>query len=412
MRWLVFFVALILVTLFLVTTFSYSAAARADAAHYFPEDVIERGLQYSFERRLLFWPLMALRFGLLAVLVTTSLSRKLADLFARRTGGAWLPTVLLMGLAYFLADELITLPFALGQFSLMHAWNLTSRPLGDWLVDHAKGLGVAVVLDGITLVGLYLLLRWSPRRWWLAATVGSAVLAVGYAFLSPLLIEPIFNTFTPLRQTQWAPLESRLRALVERAGVAVEEILVVDASRQSNHTNAYFTGFGSTRRIVLYDNLLKNHTPAEIESVLGHELGHWQHDHIVKGISLGLLGALIGLFLLSRILLAVVGTGKLALRSPSDPAGLPLIILLAGLGTWLSMPFVNGVSRSFERQADQAALELAGQPEAFIAAEKRLAIDNIGNVAPLPFAVWLFATHPTAVERIRMAEQWRIGRRL
>jgi STE24 endopeptidase len=227
-----------------------------------------------------------------------------------------------------------------------------------------------------------------------------------------------------------------------RAGVPVNEILVMDASRQGKHTNAYFTGFGSTRRIVLYDTLLKplysvspqsaagvigmagsplpnaptsaaalvvdhhRRVADEIDTILAHEMGHWHHDHIVKGIALAALGAYVGLFAASWLLRRAVGRAPFGLRSPADPAGVPLLLLLSVLGAWLAAPIENKVSRRFESQADMAALQLTDQPEAFIEAEKRLARDNITNVAPTPFSVWLFATHPTAVERIRMAEEW------
>jgi STE24 endopeptidase len=407
MKWLIFFGAIVFVSLFLVTTFSKSSAAEAEARTYFSADEIEWGLQYSFERRLLFWPAFAVKLGILVALVTTSIARKSTDWLQRRVGGRWLPTVLLVGLCCFFGSELISLPFAIANFELAGAWGLTKRSLADWFGDYLAGLGVAAVTDGVTLVGLYVLLRWLPRRWWLAATFGGTALGVAYAILAPVLIEPIFNTFTPLGQTPWAYLESRVRALAQEGGVPVRDIYVIDASRQGFHSNAYFTGFGATQRIVLYDNLLKKCTPDEVASVLAHEIGHWQQRHIMKGIALGAVGSMIGLFILAQFLRVAVGRGELGLRSPSDPAGLPLILLLFILGQWLSMPVVNGISRFFERQADQVSLDLARQPDAFITAEKRLAIDNVGNVAPLPFSVWFFGSHPPPVERIRMAEQWR-----
>ena len=407
MRWLLFFGSLLFVTLFLVTTFSHSDAARAEASLYFPNDVIERGLQYSFERRLFFWLLFALRLGFLVLLVTTGLARRVTDWCHARTGQRWFATVVLVGLLYFLADALLVLPFGIARFYHLRAWGLTERAFLDWLSDHGKGLALAAVTDGIVLIGLYLLLRRLPKLWWLPAAAAGTTLAIAYAYLMPILIEPIFNTFTPLTQTQWAHLEGRVRTLIERADVPVKDIMVSDASRQGNHTNAYFSGFGPTRRIVMYDTLLRNHTPDEVESVLAHELGHWQNDHIVKGMTLAALGALFGSYLLALLLRLAVGRGRLALKAPSDPAGLPLILLLGMVGSWLAMPLENFISRHFEREADTAALVLAGQPEAFIAAEKKLAIDNISNVAPLPLSVWLFASHPPPVERIRMAEEFR-----
>src|SRR5262249_37403914 len=145
----------------------------------------------------------------------------------------------------------------------------------------------------------------------------------------------------------------------------------------------------------------------EMETILAHEMGHWRHHHIVKGIALATVAGLVALFLLSRILRWAVGRRPFLLTGPTDPAGVPLVLLLVMLGTWLTRPIQNGTSRSFERQADADALELARKPDAFIAAEKRLALHNLGNVAPTPFNTWIFATHPPTVERIQMAERWK-----
>jgi STE24 endopeptidase len=141
---------------------------------------------------------------------------------------------------------------------------------------------------------------------------------------------------------------------------------------------------------------------------MAHELGHWLYDHIVTGIALGGLALLFGFYVLARIL--IWAQSAFGIYGPSDPAGLPLVLLCGFLGSWLAMPLSCAVSRQFERQADMMALKLARQPDAFINAEKKLSIDNIGNVAPTPWNVWLFATHPPAVERIQMAEEWRRNR--
>src|SRR5207247_649827 len=143
--------------------------------------------------------------------------------------------------------------------------------------------------------------------------------------------------------------EPRVQALIDKAGVPVQEILVMNGSRQSNHSNAYFTGFGPTRRIVLYDTLLKNHDADEIESVLAHELGHWRRDHINKGILLGMVAALVGCCILDHCLRAAMRRGPWHLSGIADPAGLPLVLLLVFLGSWIAMPAGNLVSRHFER---------------------------------------------------------------
>ncbi len=449
--------ALVYVTLFALTTFTRSAQFESAAAAYFSPQEIERGLRLAFQRRLFFWGSTALQLLFLAVVVFSGCARRLADFCAqvvpaprpaagqahRRkyrllAGLHWLGVVLLVGAVCFLAVELLVLPLHLGNLANNRAWGLTERSTLDWLKDYALAVGITGLIGAIVLGGLYLLIRLFPRRWWLLAAVGSVGLGFLYALLLPVVINPLFATFTPLQDPY---LLARTRALAARAGVPVEEVLVSDASRQGRYTNAYFSGFGPTRRIVLYDTLLRPvTTPSpegvagmvglaagrtepgglaalllahrtvaldEVESILAHEIGHWQHDHIVKGILLAGLGGLIGLYLAARILRAAVGRAPFALRSPADPAGVPLVLLLSVLGTWVAAPVENFVSRHFEQQADAAALELARRPTAFISAEKRLVRTNLSNVAPTPFSIWLFATHPPTVERIRMAEEWR-----
>jgi STE24 endopeptidase len=443
MKWIIVTVVCIFLALFGLATFLPAPGAEAEATRYFSPVVIERGLEHSLEGKLLFWASTFVHLGALALVVLTGLARSLADVFLRWTGGRWLPAVLWMGVFLFLGDQVLSLPFALWNLEWQRAWGLTQRSAADWLVDYAKGVALSAVVGGIVVMGLYTLLRFFPRTWWALAAGGGTALAVVYAIILPIWINPLFNTFTPLEKTQWAYLQGPVRALAQRVGVPVQEILVMDASRQGSHTNAYFTGFGGTRRIVLYDTLLSSHTALspttvaatlalptsplgggawlaatpvlaraslgeeEVLSILAHEFGHWQHNHIVKGIAFGGVGALVGFFLLSRFLWSAIGRPPCCLKSLSDPAGLPLILLLVVLGTWCALPVENAISRVFERQADMASLELEDHADVFIEAEKRLARDNISNVAPNVFSVWLFATHPPAVERIQMAEQWR-----
>ncbi|MCI0639244.1 MAG: M48 family metalloprotease [Gemmataceae bacterium] len=383
---------------------SQDAVRRAEA--HFTADTIAHNAQFAWERRALFWAGALVELGFLVVLVFTKLGRRIADGCQFLNGGLWLPAVLLVGVFFFVAEILLRFPINVARFLHSTAWGMTSRPMEDWLLDYSKSVGVSAAIGAIVLVGLFLLLRWLPRLWWLPATAAASALAVAYAFVLPVVIEPIFNTFEPIEQTKWASLEPRFRDIVRRAGVEVDEVMVVDASRQGHHSNAYFTGFGATRRIVLYDNLLAKFTPAEVETILAHEVGHWYHDHIVLGIAMATGGALVAFILVACMLLWARGRGKLCLTSPSDPAALFLLLLLYVVGQWLAAPVQNAVSRHFERQADAASLKWAKQPDAFIAAEIRLAKENLINVAPLPFNVWLFASHPPVVDRIQMALDW------
>lgn len=412
MKWILLAGIAFFLALFALTTFaSPDADLEKQAKKYFTAADIQRGQEFSFQRRLLFWTGTFLHLGMLACIVASGFARKLADCCLAWARGRWLLAVLLVGAICYLADEALALPVALARLENLRAWGMTSRSTGDWLAERCLAHGVSAIAEGIVLVGLYLLFRYFPRAWPVLASLGGIALGVGFAVILPVWIAPLFNIFTPLEDTEWRYLREPVAELARRGGVPVDEILVMDASRQSSHTNAYFTGFGGTRRIVLYDTLLRQHMKAkdwrEVEVILAHEMGHWQHDHIVTGILLGGVAALVGFYLLFIILHGLVGRPPLCLTSPFDPAGVPLLMLLIAVGAWLAAPAGNAVSRHFERQADQVSLDMTRNPDVFIDAEKRLARDNISNVTPNRWSILFLATHPPTVERIRMAEEWK-----
>jgi STE24 endopeptidase len=426
------------VGIFVLNAFVPSATSQARAAKYFSPEVIDRGLQFAREARLISWASFSLQLALLTALVCTPWSRRLTDWFDRLTGHRWLLTLVLVSAAYLVISRLLSLPFGFIALEQARAWHMTERTVASWLLDWLKGIAVGGAEGAVILLGLYGSMHLFKRWWWLAAAVGGTVLGMVYAFVMPEVIQPLFNTFEPLHDSY---LRERVKALAQEAGVEVADVQVMDASTRGRHLNAYFIGFGSTRRIVLYDTLLKTNSGIdaastasalgalagqgmgpliavseamaarqegydETETILAHELGHWRHNHIVIGIALAGLGGLVGLFLLSRILNWAVNRRPFLLTGPTDPAGLPLVLLLLTIATWLTAPVQNYISRQFERQADESSLELSRNPEAFIASEKRMALGNLSNVAPTPFNVWMFSTHPPTVERIEMAEQW------
>lgn len=403
-------IAVVALTLLCAVTFiPYPPALEEARTAGFSDSTIETGLKFAFERRVLSWAYTALDLGLLYVLAMSGLGRRWADRFLAWTCGYRIPAALCMGLVYLVLHEIVYLPVGIARFYQTRAWGMGSADydLASWLRDHYLAAGVNLVWEAVVLIGFYALLILLPRIWWLIAPLGGGLLGIAYAYLAPIWINPLFNDFTPLEKTEWSAQQPRVQALIDKAGIPVEEILVMNASRQSQHTNAYFTGFGATRRIVLYDTLLKKHTPDEIESVLAHEIGHWQHDHIAKGILLGVIASVFGFWVLDRFLRGAVAQTPWNLQSTADPAGLWLILLLLSAGSWLAMPAENFVTRHFERQADEVSLQLAKKPAAFIDCERKMAIDNKSNVAPTPWSVWLFSSHPPTVERIRMAEDWK-----
>jgi STE24 endopeptidase len=390
-----------------LTLVARSPEREARAARHFSAEEMARGRQFSLERRGLFWAFTILQLALLLWLALSGVAPRMAAYAQRVSGDRWPLTLLAVGASCFLLQAALAFPERLfGGLYHLRAWGLTDRSLLSWLGDYGKGLALSAGIGALLLVLLYAAMRLLPRAWWLAAAGGSALVGVLLAFISPILIAPLFNRFVPLSETPHAALATRVRALTDAASLPVRDILVMDASRQGRSTNAYFSGFGSTRRIVLYDTLLANHTPDETLSVVAHEAAHWRQHHIVKGLGLGTLGAFAGFFVLSLLLDRAARSGAFGFQSVSDPASLPLILLLAFAGSFLVSPLEGWVSRGFEREADRIGLELGGSPEVAVAAEKRLVLDNIGNPAPSDLSIFLFASHPPAIERIESAEAW------
>lgn len=396
----------IFILLFLVTTFPRSSEARRRAEREkFTTAEIERGWELATQRNLIYWTGVFVTLGFYTWLVFSGRARRLTGWFDRRSGSRWPLTLIFIAAFCFFANKLLHLPLRIIGLENWRAWRMTNLSIADWLGDYGKSTLLSAGIGLVLLLGLYALMRWFPRRWWLIAAGLGSLAGVAFAFIMPLWIDPLFYNFWPLEEEN-PKLARKLEDLAERAGVPVQEVLVMDASRRGNHTNAYFTGFGSSRRIILYDTLLKNHPDDEVESIMAHEIGHWTHHHITKGLILAAVGGLVGFFLLSLILRWAVQRPPFWLKSPADPAGWPLIMLLIFLSSWLVSPVQNAVSRYFERQADMTSLQLAGNPKVFIKAERRLARENKSNVAPSPWSVWLFSTHPPTVDRIQMAREW------
>ncbi len=300
-------------------------------------------------------------------------------------------------------------PLALyGGFLRERAWGLSTQSFPQWLGDYAKGAALLAAFVLPAAVGLWALLRAAPRGWPWIAGVATALLAVVLTSLAPIAIDPLFHRFRPLDDVG---LERDVRALAARAGLPVDQVLEADASRRTTKANAYFAGLGRTVRIVLYDTLVRTAPPDEIRMVVAHEMGHWRHHHIWKGIGLGAVSATLAWGIAAWALRWAAARPALRLAGPADLAGLALIALVLAALDAASLPLQNAVSRAFERQADRTALELTGDPAAFVRGEVTLARSNLSDVAPARPIVWLLYTHPPVLERIAAAEAFARGRR-
>lgn len=370
------------------------------ALRYFTPEQIARGKSYMGGRYLLFGVRSTITLTILLILTLTPASRILRDVSAAWAGHRpWL-TLTLYAACLLLLFRMVHLPLDLyGGYVREHAFGLSTQTLGGWFKDWGKVLllQIGLLLPAVNL--LYALMHWSPHRWFIPATGVLGALIVLLTFLAPVLIDPLFHTFRPLKD---AELKERVLQLAERAGIPVEQVLEADASRRTVKSNAYVTGFGRTKRIVLYDTLLQRASPEEVEVVLAHEMGHRIHHHIWKGVGLSVLALFFG-FGISAVVLRW-GVTRGFLTHPADPAGLPLLALTLFALSLMTLPLQNAISRGFERQADLAALELSKNRDAYIKVEVDLARSNLADVTPPPWAVLLLYTHPPVLERIALAE--------
>ena len=287
-------------------------------------------------------------------------------------------------------------------FVLPHRYGQSNQSLKDWIMDGIKGMLIGAPIGLIVLEVFYVFLRAFPQTWWLWVAGFLLVFDVLLANLAPVLIMPIFNKYVPLGD-EHADLAERLIKLAERAKTKVRGVFKFDMSKRTKAANAALTGIGNTRRIILGDTLINEFTPDEIETVLAHELGHHVNRDILLGMAFGTLSTLVSLYLASLALHWAVGV--FGFNSPADPAALPALMLILTLYGLLTMPLDNAFSRWRERLADGYSLQATRQPEAFASAMTRLANQNLSEVDPEKWVVFLFYSHPPLEERIAMAQK-------
>ncbi len=299
---------------------------------------------------------------------------------------------------------LLNLPLTFYEgFLLPHRYDLSTQSLKDWLIDQLKSLVLGAVIGLPLLELLYLALRVTGDSWWLWAAAGMFFFTVLMANLGPVLVFPIFNKFVPL-EAEHADLAQRLVQLAEKAGTRVRGVFKFDMSRRTKAANAALIGLGNTRRIVLGDTLINEFTADEIETVLAHELGHHVHRDMPLLIGFGALVTGIGFYLVSLAMKGIVNT--FGFRGAWDVAAFPALMLIFDLYSLVITPLQNAFSRWRERLADEYALIMTGKPQAFAGALTRLANQNLSEVDPEPWVVWLFYSHPPLKERIERAQGW------
>jgi Zn-dependent protease with chaperone function len=326
---------------------------------------------------------------------------------ANRMGRRWLPSVMLYAVLFMLTYAMLTLPLAFYEgYVRQHEYGLSNQSFERWASDWLKGIAVSAFGLSLVLWIPYLLLRRSPRRWWLYAGLATAPIAAFVLVVSPIWIDPLFNDFGRLKDRT---LESRILALADRAGIPGSQVFQVEKSVDTKTVNAYVTGIGSSKRIVLWDTMLAKLNEDEILFVMSHEMGHFVLRHTLAVIALATALVTASLYVVHRAAGALIKRygGRFGFRQLSDTASFPLLLLLGTVVSLVTTPAVLAFSRHQEHEADRFALELTRNNHAAGTTFVRLQQENLSFPRPGPiFKLWR-GSHPSLGDRVDFANQYR-----
>jgi STE24 endopeptidase len=313
--------------------------------------------------------------------------------------GSFLGNGVLFVLLLMLAQTVMGVPFSLYRnFRIEKKYGFNTMTPKLWLADLVKGLAIGAVISSVVVLAALWLVQASPGWWWLWVWLFFLAFGVFMMYISPYIIEPLFFKFEPVAVEG---LEARIRELMEKAGLRVSRVFQVDASRRSRHSNAYFTGIGKVKRIVLFDTLLQQMTPDEVMAVLAHEVGHWKKKHVLKRIIMTEIMAFIGIVAGFMLLQGDWLLDLLSLGNASFFAKVVVLSFLASIVTFPLTPLFSYLSRRDEWESDRFASDLTGDPGAMASALVKLSKENLANLHPHPLYAAFYYSHPPVVERIR-----------
>ncbi|MQB01100.1 MAG: M48 family metalloprotease [Actinobacteria bacterium] len=370
----------------------------------FTDADVERHGRYRMPGYVAFALFTGLEIAMLIVFARGPFERVIAR--AESLPGGWFAAAAIGAVLVAVVGALLSLPLGYVRgFAMEHAWGLSTQDVGGWLGDRAKSLLVGSVTSVIAALAFFSVVRLTPRLWWVWGWIAFTSLTALIAFAWPVLIAPLFNTFTPIEDRA---LERRVRDLAAAAHVDIDKVLVADASRRTTAENAYVAGLGASRRMVLYDTLIAGGTEDETALVVAHELGHQTENHIVKNVAIASAGLLVGFALLAWLSGRSGFWAWAGASGISDVRAMPLLLLFVAIMGLLTLPLQSAVSRSFERRADEVAVELTEDPKTAVRVFRRLAFANLADLRPPRIAIWTLYSHPPIPDRIRsvLATEW------
>jgi STE24 endopeptidase len=364
-------------------------------------------LQYYRSSHILWAGATALELVVPAALLFTGLSARVRDLARRLARGRWYLTIAIYGAAYVLIQAIAFLPLAwYAGYVRQHAYGLSTQTAGQWLADWAKGTGITVAIAAAVLWIPYRLLRASPGKWWLWTGLLAAPLTTLAMIVAPVWIAPLFDEYGPMRDRA---LETRIHRLAARAGIPDSRIYEVRKSDDTRRVNAYVTGFGGTKRIVLWDTLVDRLRPDEVVFVMGHEIGHFVLRHTLTVILGATLLAMLSLFVVHRVAGWLIARfrRRIGFERLDDVASLPLLLLTGGVVLLATTPAALALSRWQEREADRFGLEITRDNQAAARAFVRLHDENLAVPRTgLLYRLWR-GSHPDLADRIEFSNRYR-----
>jgi Zn-dependent protease with chaperone function len=366
----------------------------------FTEEQVERAHKYHRPLYLLLLLDIVLGFGTLAVLAFSGWGDRLYGILMPLPW--WGRTLAFTGLIVTIST-LVRIPISFWRgYSHEKQWGFSTQNVRGWITDRVKGLAVGLTLTAVMMLALVFFARTFPRWWPVVTASAGAAFVLVLSFVGPVVLEPIFNKFRPLADQT---LANELRALADRAEVPVRDVLVADASRRTRKENAYVSGLGRTRRVVLYDTLLAKFDPRQTSLVVAHELGHRRNRHVAKGTLLGMAGMAAGVLVLWLLLRMQPVLNAVGVSGPGDPRVVPFVLFASGVMQLLALPFESALSRRWESDADSFSLEMTGDLGVFERSHVDLAVSNLSDLDPPRFLYLVAFTHPTPRERIAAARR-------
>jgi STE24 endopeptidase len=296
-------------------------------------------------------------------------------------------------------NTFISIPFSLySTFRIENKYGFNTMTIKLWLADLLKSLLLSTVMMAVVITACLWIVIKSPEYWWLFVWGFFFVFSLFVMYISPYVIEPLFNKFTPL---EGEGLEEKIKGMLGKAGIRVSRVFKIDASKRSRHTNAYFTGIGRVKRIVLYDTLLQKMDEDEVLAVLAHEAGHWKKKHVLKMIVIFEMISLAAAYISFRILQTDTLADLFNIVEKTFFAKLVVLGFIFGIVSFPFTPLFSYLSRRHEKEADRFASELTSNPGSLATSLIKLSKDNLSNLHPHPIYAGFYYSHPPVVERVK-----------